>query len=235
MTYPYRRGRRGGSRKVVPLEKAKQIARERDRLVEEVEKLRRQKEEISSELQEARADRETLKERVARTESRVQELVEQLEAESDVEKTQKREDEVEDTELVARLKERLEKLHADLDRVRDKSERVADEARRNERMRLLAGLGDVVDSVERGLSMQPEGPVRDGLKAIRSQLLEFLSREGATLTGEVGKEMDPRLHEAIDVVDAPEFESGDIVEIARPGVLLEDGSVVLPAKVKVAA
>ncbi|MFB6351203.1 MAG: nucleotide exchange factor GrpE, partial [Bradymonadaceae bacterium] len=74
-----------------------------------------------------------------------------------------------------------------------------------------------------------------GLEGIHSQILNFLRREGATLTGEVGAKMDPHIHEAVDTVQDPDRESGHISDVVRRGVQLKDGTVVLPAKVRVAA
>ena len=237
MTYPFdnRRPRRGSS-KSVPLETARKIARQRDQLVEKVEELRRKNEQLAEAKNQVEHKNQQLQDEVAEAEAEIAELQQQLDGTEQKEQPAAAPEEGEEGgEMVDRLTRRVASLTDDLERVRRRSGESAGEARRAERMRLLAGLGEVLDSVERGLAMQPEGAGRQGLEAIHAQLLDFLRREGAELTGEVGERMDPKIHEAVEVVDTPDFESGQIVEVARRGVRLEDGTVVMPAKVQVAA
>lgn len=239
MSSRWNRGNRRGKGRSVPLETAEKIARQRDRLAEEVREQSERIDELKEALAEERretdrdgATREELRERAEAAEERARDLEERLE-EMAVDEDASEEGGVSEDEA-RRLRERIASLRDEVERLRRRAERAADEARRDERIRLLSGLGDALESIERGLSMHPEGPEREGLEAIYSQLLSFLQREGATLTGEVGEEMDPEYHEAIEVVDAPEAEARTIVDVARRGVVLEDGSVVLPAKVQVA-
>jgi len=240
MSSPWKTNARGSSSRVVPLEKARAIAEERDRLASEVERLRGRVRELEGLLESERGerateseDREQLRRRAEEAEERVRELKEyideELSAQEDVPEPSQEE------ELTEKLRERVASLQNEIKRLRRRSDEIEEEARRQERIRILSGLGNALESIERGLSMQPEGPEREGLEAIYSQLLEFLRREGAMLTGEAGDEMSPELHEALEVVEDTEAESGTIVEVARRGVVLEDGTVVLPAKVRVAA
>ena len=237
MTYPFGGNSRRGSRRVVSLEKARKIAAQRDRLAEEVEELRRRNEELSEQRASGHQDREKLEERAEAAEKKVRELqakLEERERGGEPREADREEESDEASELVERLTRRVASLTDDLERVKQKRQEELERARREERISILAGMGDVLDSVERGLAMQTEGPERQGLEAIHAQLLDFLSREGATLTGEVGVQLDPRVHEAVEVIESPDYESGEIVDVDRRGVLLEDGSVVMPAKVKVA-
>jgi molecular chaperone GrpE len=252
MTYPFdnRRSRRGSSQSV-PLETARKIARQRDQLVEKVEQLRRENDKLAESRQKALQQKESLEqetsqlaEQLAEADEEIERLAARLQQADQpdrpdqpdkAEQTEPAAQAQEEGEIVDRLTRRVASLTDDLERVRRRSGETAREARRAERMRLLAGLGDVLDSVERGLAMQPEGAGRQGLEAIHSQILDFLRREGAELTGQVGAKMDPKIHEAVEVVETPDFQSGQIVEVARRGVRLEDGTVVMPAKVQVAA
>ncbi|MFU8804965.1 MAG: nucleotide exchange factor GrpE, partial [Bradymonadaceae bacterium] len=133
------------------------------------------------------------------------------------------------------LNRRIEELGRDLRRLQERSSETVAGARRQERVRLLSGLGDVLDSVERALTLgETESPWRAGLEAIRSQFHAYLRDHGATLTGKVGERLDPHIHQAIAVVDSPAFEAGQIAEVDRHGLELEDGTVVRPALVIVA-
>jgi molecular chaperone GrpE len=213
----------------VPIELAQKLKEERDRFAAELEKARRTHDRLNAELDAERVERDAMQSRLDASERQLEELRAELElrAAEPVETV--------DTEVVKRLSARVEELTSDLERVQRRTRDTVDEARRDERVRILAGLGDVLDSVERALEMGADGPWRQGLIAIRDQLFAFMRVEGATITGAVGQPMDPRLHEAIAVVSDSEYESGEIVSIDRHGIELEDGTVARAAQVHVAA
>lgn len=246
MSHPFDNGPGRRSNKVVSLETARKIARQRDRLAQELEKLRkenahlkRENKRLSEAQQDSGSDARAMRQRAEEAEQGVRDLRERIEElEKSLRDNRKTRESREKTgDLIPRLKQRIETLQNDLERVRDQADQTADRASREERVRLLANLGQVLDSVERGLSMQAEGPWRQGLMAIHAQILNFFRSEGATLTGQVGETLDPTVHEAVEAVDAGDLqgvEAGEIVEVQRHGVLLEDGTQVRPAQVKVA-
>lgn len=219
---------------VVPIETARKIARQRDELLEEVKRLRREKQELAEGRREDPEEIEAFEKRAEEAEAKAEQLEAELEKLRDLNEADEAGDE-EKSERIGQLERRVANLTDDLRRVRSRAEKSAEEARREERMRLLSELGDVLDSVEQGLTMVAGEAEREGLEAIYAQLKDFFRREGASLTGEVGTEFDPRLHEAIQAVETAEYEPGVITDVARHGIVLEDGSVVLPAKVRVVA
>ncbi|MGM0558437.1 MAG: nucleotide exchange factor GrpE [Myxococcota bacterium] len=177
---------------------------------------------------------EGLRERVQEAESEASSLREELASQQEARhsETPDRDD---NSEVVRRLSRRIDELTKDLQRVERRTQRSVEDARRQERTRLLAGLGDVLDSTERALEMQgAEGPWRQGIEAIHTQLIRYLEAEGAELFGEVGEKMDPHRHEAVGVVDVEKYDKGEIVNIERRGIELEDGTVVRTARVQVA-
>lgn len=227
MSSPFdRRGGRGSGR-VVPLEKVKEIVSQRDRLAEEVERLRERKKELEGALDSARDRLDELENRAEEAEARAGDLETRLE-----ENESSDDDELDERSA---LEQKVRELRDDLERVRRRSDEVDDAARREERIRLLADLGAVLDSIHRGLSMQPEGAGREGLLAIRSQVLDFFERHGASVVGEQDEPFDPEIHEAVDVTHDPSCEQRTVTAVHRPGVVLEDGTVVLPARVEVRA
>jgi molecular chaperone GrpE len=245
MTYPFDgKPPRKRSKRVVPFEKAKKIAVQRDKLADEVDELRRQNEQLVEQRRKAEARGDELETRAAEAEEKLRELQAKLDEQQvesaggrqrDEERAEREAGAREEEQQVSRLQRRVQSLSSDLERIRRKMEEAEETGRLEERKRLLAGFGTLLDSVERGLSMATEGPERKGLEAIYSQLVDFLRRAGATLIDETGEAMDPYRHEAVDVVSPPEANSREIVEVVRPGIELEDGTVVLPAKVQVAA
>ncbi len=232
-----------GSKRVVPLDKARDIARQRDTLAEKLETLQREHEQLAETRKAAEHRIDELEAQLKEAECEIQRLRETADAppasspnniSSPVEESPSP-DEVPNAEEVERLERRVAELTSDLQRVRSQSEEAADEARREERVHLLSGLGDVLDSVERGLGMDMGPSAREGLKAIRAQLVRFFRREGADVVGEVGAPLDPHRHEAIARMDSSDVEPGHIAEVDRHGLVLEDGTIVRPARVVVAS
>lgn len=225
MSNPFdRRGGRGSGR-VVPLEKVKEIVSQRDRLADEVERLRERKQNLEEALESARGRLDELERRAEEAEARAGDLEAELENRDS--------SDADDLDERSALESKVRELRDDLERIRSRSDEVDEAARREERIRLLADLGTVLDSIQRGLSMQPDGPAKEGLEAIRSQVLDFFERHGATLVGEEGDVFDPEVHEAVDVTRDPQCDERTVTDVHRPGVVLEDGRLVLPARVAV--
>jgi molecular chaperone GrpE len=250
MVFPYDNRPGGRNTRSVPLEVARQLERQRDEMFAEVQKLRREVDRLRTANESALSQNEQLARRVTQAEREARQLREAI-ARIDAERIDAERQEVSDApdtaaeadleadeqraEFVAQLSSRIDELTADLERVRARAERTVSTAQRDERVRLLSGLGTVLDSIDRGLDMEDSGPWRQGLEAIRSQLIGFLRAEGATLIGAVGERMDPKLHEAVGVDNSEEFEPGHIVRVVRHGLELEDATLVRPAQVVVAS
>ena len=135
------------------------------------------------------------------------------------------------------LVRRIQELTQDLTRVQQRSALEVENARVAERARQLAGLGDVLDSVESVLAMTVEGATaawRSGLLGIESQLHAYFRAEGASLTGEVGEPYDPALHEGVAMVTNSGVAPGHVAKVVRRGILLQDGHVARTAQVFIA-
>lgn len=229
--------RRSDGRRVVPLEVAREIVEERDRAIEQLEAARRRIQQLETEVDELRDERDELEEYAREAEREVGRLRDKLD---EIEERMEVSSEAPESGASAetekhQLEERAKRLAADLKRVQGRTAESVEAARRDERIRLLSGLGEVLDAIERALEMgEASGPWRQGLEAIRNRFLEFLEREGAELIGEVGEKMDPNIHRAVSTVEDPDVQKGRIVHVDRPGIVLEDGSVVRPAQVVVA-
>jgi molecular chaperone GrpE len=221
MAYPYdRRSPRQPSGQV-PLHLAQQWAEEQRRLRAEIERLRKENEALAHRAEEAEDAavemRATLEQQAMEARSPQQPALSE-----------------EDARRISRLSHRVEELTGDLERVQRRSTESEKSARLDERRRLLVGIGDILDSIERGLDGQENGPWRQGLEAIRSQFLAFLSGEGVLITGESGQALDPNLHQAIGLIEADGVEAGHIARVDRPGLIFVDGTVIRPALVTVA-
>lgn len=139
---------------------------------------------------------------------------------------------------------------ADLENYRKQAARQREEAVASTRRALLAVILGVADTLERALAHAggagaagPVGPVEgnaeaaaiaDGIRLAHRQVLDVLSRMGVKPVEALGKEFDPRLHDAVEVVAAGGGASAGTVaaEIQR-GYMLGD-EVLRPARVRVA-
>jgi len=236
MAHPYDKRFRGRDTRQVPLQVAREIAAERDRLVEALERARRENDELLSGIEALQVENEALEHRAHEAEREAEEVRRELvEAASARAEDADHHPEMIEAEVAARLRRRVEELTKDLERVQRRTSDTVQDARREERVRVLAGLGDVLDSVERALEMGASGPWQQGLEAIREQLYAFFRGENARVLGVVGEAMDPRIHEAVERIDHADVAPGHVVDVVRHGIELEDGTVVRPAQVCVAA
>ena len=224
--------------RVVPMNVARQLLEQRDQCVEELKRARRrldaleeERERLGEELDAQRRRADDAEERAAALRNKLEEVEQKLEVADEAAESESRQQEEQDDAMERRAR----RLAADLKRVQNRTEEQIAAARRDERVRLLKGLGEVLDAVERALQMGgAEGAWREGLEAIRSRFVGFLRDQGARLVGEVGEPMDPDIHQAVATVEAGPVEKGHVARVDRPGIVLDDGTVVRPANVVVA-
>jgi len=131
-------------------------------------------------------------------------------------------------------KDRWLRAAAEVENVRKRAHRRAQDQVDAERERLLRAILTVVDNLERALDSGAEDEgLRDGVALTHRELLHFLAREGVSpMQDVVGQPFDPLYHEAMATVSMPEQE-GKVVEEVQKGYLL-DGRPLRPARVVVA-
>jgi molecular chaperone GrpE len=137
------------------------------------------------------------------------------------------------TEEIARLEDRYKRALADLDNYRKRSAREIERRVAEARESALRDWLDAVDSVERAVRMEPDGPCAEGLRAVLEQMDSVLARQGAVRIGDAGERFDPERHEAIAVQASAELPDRTIVAVERSGFAVGD-RVVRPAQVVVA-
>lgn len=136
------------------------------------------------------------------------------------------------TAELARLEDRYKRALADLDNYRKRASREVERRVGEAGDALLRDWFEVLDSLERALRMQPEGPLQRGLQAVLDQIEAVLERHGVQRIGSAGERFDPERHEAIDVRTTDEFEQPTVLEVARSGFAVRD-RVLRPAQVVV--
>ena len=133
---------------------------------------------------------------------------------------------------IAALEDRLKRALADLDNYRKRSAKEIDRRILENRESMLRDWLEALDSLDRALQMDPEGPAAPGLRAVLEQMESILARQGVTRTGEAGEQFDPERHEAVAVRDDAEAPDRTIAGVARSGYALGD-RVLRPAQVVV--
>jgi molecular chaperone GrpE len=142
----------------------------------------------------------------------------------------------EDGELTAELaqiEDRYKRALADLDNYRKRSARELDRRVQEAKDSVLHDWLDVVDSVERAVQMEVDGPCREGLGAVLAQMDQVLQRHGVQRTGSPGDRFDPERHEAVATRSARELPDQTVVEVRRSGFARGE-RVIRPAQVVVA-
>lgn len=131
--------------------------------------------------------------------------------------------------------DRLQRLAADLANVRRHQGEAIERGIRQGTAQLLAELVSIRDTVDRAIATSPQGPGpwHDGLVAIRSRVDASLARQGARPFGRAGERFDPGLHEPLGIVQGSPPETID--EVVSSGLALDDGTVVVPARVIITA
>ena len=90
----------------------------------------------------------------------------------------------------------------------------------------------VLDSLERALDNAEDGPLTDGIRLTRDNLLDALQAEGVTPI-EVGSDFDPNVMEALTTLPASEeHPDGTVIQTLEAGWMYKD-RVLRPARVVV--
>jgi molecular chaperone GrpE len=136
---------------------------------------------------------------------------------------------------VAELEDRWRRAVADLDNVRKRVAREAERLRADERARVAAQWLPVLDNLELALEHAGADPetIVNGVRGVRDQALEVLSRLGYPRQADEGIRFDPGRHEAVAVLPAVDTPAGTVLQVVRPGYGNEE-YLLRPAAVVVA-
>ncbi|MGH9510794.1 MAG: nucleotide exchange factor GrpE [Terriglobales bacterium] len=137
------------------------------------------------------------------------------------------------------LLDRLARAQAEFDNARKRAAREQQEYREYAQADAIKALLPILDSFERALWASPpdnnsqNSEFRNGVDLIYKQLLDALSKLGLRPIPAKGNAFDPRLHEAIEMVDTDEADDQTVIEELQRGYKLKE-RMLRPAMVKVA-
>jgi len=132
--------------------------------------------------------------------------------------------------------DRLLRALADADNARKRAERMATEARQYAIGDFARELLVVADNLERALAMAERSnspadtALMDGVRATYRLLRATIERFGVKKIESLNMFFDPKLHEAVMVVEDDQKEPGIIVDVAEDGYMLHD-RLLRPARV----
>jgi molecular chaperone GrpE len=132
------------------------------------------------------------------------------------------------------LYERLARAQAEFQNARQRASKEQQEYRDYAASDAIKTLLPVVDSLERALQAQSDGTeFRNGVELIHKQLLAALAKLSVHSIVAKGQPFDPRLHEAIEMVETTDAPDHQVIEELQRGYKFKD-RLLRPAMVKVA-
>lgn len=131
----------------------------------------------------------------------------------------------------ANLKDKLLRALADVENIRQRSIREADEARRYAMTNFARDLLDVADNMRRALDMAPAGTeIDDSIKNLlegvalteRSLLAAFEKSKISKVLPKTGDAFDHKVHQAMFEVPTADLQPGRIAEVMQAGYVIAD-------------
>jgi molecular chaperone GrpE len=133
------------------------------------------------------------------------------------------------------LLDRLARLQAEFDNARKRAAREQQEFREFAAADVIRTILPILDSFERALKTASgeSGDFRNGIELIYRQFQDALQKIGVKAIPAIGQVFDPRVHEAIEMVDTTEVEDHHVLDELQRGYKYKD-RLLRPAMVRVA-
>lgn len=133
------------------------------------------------------------------------------------------------------LLDRMARLQAEFDNARKRAAREQQEYKDFALADALKNLLPILDSFDRALQTKVQKPedFRSGVELIRKQFQDALEKLGLRPIPAKGEPFDPRLHEAIEMVDTDEAKDHHVLDELQRGYKLKD-RLLRPSMVRVA-
>ena len=133
------------------------------------------------------------------------------------------------------LLDRMARLQAEFDNARKRAAREQQEYKDFALADALKNLLPILDSFDRALQtkVQKAEDFRSGVELIRKQFQDALEKLGLRPIPARGEPFDPRLHEAIEMVDSNEVKDHHVLDELQRGYKLKD-RLLRPSMVRVA-
>jgi len=132
------------------------------------------------------------------------------------------------------LIDRMARMQAAFDNARKRAAKEQQDFRDYALVDTIKTLLPVLDSFDRALQSSPEkSEFHAGVELIHKQLQDALAKLGVQAVPAKGQQFDPRVHEAIEMVDTEEVNDHEVLDELQRGYKLKE-RLVRPAMVRVA-
>jgi len=132
------------------------------------------------------------------------------------------------------LLDRLARAQAEFENARRRATKEQQEFRDYAAADAIKSLLPVLDSFERALQVKSDpGDFRSGVELIYKQLQDALAKLGVRAIPAKGQPFDPRVHEAIEMVETSDAPDHEVLDELQRGYKIKD-RLLRPAMVKVA-
>ena len=133
------------------------------------------------------------------------------------------------------LLDRLARLQAEFDNARKRAVREQQEFREFAAADVIKNVLPILDSFERALKAPAGNPsdFRSGIELIYRQFQDALQKIGVQPIPSVGQTFDPRVHEAVEMVDTTEVPDHQVIDEFQRGYKYKE-RLLRPAMVRVA-
>ncbi|HEY6598457.1 MAG TPA: nucleotide exchange factor GrpE [Pseudomonadales bacterium] len=142
--------------------------------------------------------------------------------------------------VAEQAREQTLRAAAETENVRRRAQRDVENAHKFAIERFASSLLPVVDSLERAVeaarAVAADGAaaaIADGVELSRKLFIDTLAREGLVQLDPVGEPFDPKLHQAVTMIESASAEPGSILQVLQKGYTL-NGRLVRPAMAIVA-
>mgnify|MGYP001401703505 FL=1 len=138
---------------------------------------------------------------------------------------------------VSSLEDQLLRSQAEIQNMQQRHAREIQNVHKYDGQKLASAVLPAVDNLERALLVESEDAVaqqiKTGVEMTLKTLVQALTDNGISATGEVGETFDPTKQQAIQSVDSDNVDADQIASVLQKGYILQD-RVLRPAMVAVA-
>jgi molecular chaperone GrpE len=124
-------------------------------------------------------------------------------------------------EAVAELKDKWLRAEAELQNVRRRAQRDLEEGLRFAEEQVFIEIISWLDDLERAIEVARESGAPEnwiqGVQLVAQRMTEYLARRDVKAAHPLGEMFDPRFHEALLEIDAPEAPPGSVIQVVRKG------------------
>jgi molecular chaperone GrpE len=139
-------------------------------------------------------------------------------------------------EVQSRFDQLRKQLQSETDETRRRLNRAADERAQREKAEFIAALLPVLDNLQRATQAadvgNPPEVIAAGIRQTASSFENALAAAGVEPIDAVGKEFDPKLHDAVETVEGALEDEGKVIAQHTSGYRIGD-RLLRPARVKV--